>query len=109
MINFYGELTKIIIIVLTTTSMFLLINQNASWKACAQELPKAKTRKTTKNVKMTRMVTLLFLQKIMTPTPPELVANTTKILPWKSNNILPHWNLILSERRRKKAMINWNC
>jgi len=54
MIKFYGKLTKIMIIVLTTASKFLLIKQNATWKASAQngqKRPKAKTRKTIKKCK----------------------------------------------------------
>jgi len=54
MINFYGKLSKIMIIVLTTASKFLLIKQNATWKASAQngqKRPKAKTRKTIKKCK----------------------------------------------------------
>jgi len=76
----------------------------------AKKRPKAKTRKTTKKHKMTRKMTLLFLLRITTPTPPELVANTTKMLPQKSNNILPHLTLILPERRMMEAaMMNRNC
>jgi len=74
MTNFYGELTKIILIVLTTPSKLLLIKQNAAWKAGAQngqKRPKAKTKKPTKKVKIARKMTLLFLQRITTPTPPE--------------------------------------
>jgi len=47
-------LTKNIIIVLATTSKFLLINENATWKACdqnGQKRTKAKTRKTIKKCK----------------------------------------------------------
>jgi len=54
MIYFYGELTKNLIIVITKTSNFLLINQNATWKACAwhgQKRPKAKAKTTTKKRK----------------------------------------------------------
>jgi len=113
MINFYGKLTKIMIIVLTTASKFLLIKQNATWKASAQMAKKGqmpRPGKLSKNVKMTRMMTLLFLPRITTPTPPELVANTTKMLPQKSNNILPHLTLILPERRMMEAaMMNRNC
>ena len=114
MTNFYGELTKIILIVLTTPSKLLLIKQNATWKAGAQNgQKKAKgkdQKKHQKMKKMTRKMTLLFLQKITTPTPPEPVPRTTKMLPWKSNIILPQLNLILPERRRMKAaMMNRNC
>jgi len=54
MINFYGKLTKIMIIVLTTTSTFLLTIQNATWKACAwngQKKAKGQDKKNTKKSK----------------------------------------------------------
>ena len=84
MTNFYGELTKIILIVLTTPSKLLLIKQNATWKAGArngQKRPKAKTKKTTKKIKITRKMRLLFLQRITTPTPPEPAKKQQKCTP----------------------------
>jgi len=112
MINFYGKLTKIMIIVLTTASKFLLIKQNVTWKASAQngqKRPKAKTRKTIKKCRNDKYDDT-SVWRITTTTPPELVANTIKMLTQKSNNILPHLTLILLERRMMyAAMMNWNC
>jgi len=75
-----------------------------SW--CSKWPKKAKgsqDQKTTKKVKMTRKMKLLFLQRITTPTPPEPVPKTTKMLPQKSNIILPQLNLILLEMRMMTA------
>ena len=74
MTNFYGKLTKIILIVLTTTYKLLLIKQNAAWKAGArngQKKAKGSQDKKPKKVKITRKMKLLFLLRITTPTPPE--------------------------------------
>ncbi len=88
----------------------LLIKQNATWKACAwngQKTTKAKTRKTTKKHKNDN--TSVSSKDNDTNTS-RVVAKTTKMLPWKSNNILPQLNVILLERRMMKAaMMNQHC
>jgi len=112
MTNFYGELTKIILIVLTTPSKLLLIKQNAAWKAGAQngqKKAKGQDQKTHQKSKNNKEDDTSVSSEDHDTNTSRASKKTTKMHPRKSNIILPHLNLILLEKRMMEAvMMNRN-
>jgi len=92
----------------------LLIKQNAAWKAGArngQKRPKAaKTKKTTKKSNNNKEDDTSVSSEDRDTNTSRASKKTTKMLPWKSNIILPQLNLILPEKRMMESvMMNRNC
>jgi len=72
---------------------------------------KVKSREQENYQKMYKNDKVPLLLQVNDTTPPKLVAQTTKMLPWQSNTIHPHLKQIFPERRMMMtaARMNLNC